>query len=105
MHGTGTSRGTRASSASSRGASTKTRSAPRPAKACARQRASPMPAVARASVRAMTRMSAAASRASTAARIRASASSRPTTSLPRVWPQRFGASWSSIITQAKPAAA
>ena len=39
------------------------------------------------------------------ARIRVQASSRETTSLPRVWPHRFGASWSSIIAAAKPAPA
>ncbi len=33
------------------------------------------------------------------------ASARETTCLPRVWPQRFGATWSSIITAAKPAPA
>ena len=37
--------------------------------------------------------------------MRATASERSTTCLPLVWPQRLGASWSSIITHAKPARA
>ncbi len=41
--------------------------------------------------------------ASTAARMRMRASSRPTTRLPRTWPQLLGATWSSIRMPAKPA--
>ena len=37
--------------------------------------------------------------------MRVSASSRPTTDLPSVWPQRFGATWSSSMIAAKPARA
>ena len=73
------------------------------AKAWQRVTASSSPSVARASVRATIRMSAPSSRASTAAWIRDTASARETTRLPLVCPHRLGASWSSIITPAKPA--
>jgi hypothetical protein len=97
-------------SASLASASTKTASAPASAKAAARQSASSRLAACRASVRATSTMrsaesAAAASRASAAARTRATASWRPTTRLPRTWPQLFGHAWSSISTPAKPAAA
>ena len=93
-------------SASLRGASTKTMSAPRSAKA----RAAPERLVE--AERSRARRCGRGSRRPRPARARrppraraASASSRATTCLPRVWPQRLGASWSSIITHAKPARA
>ena len=103
--GSGSSRQKRSISRSESGASGKRMSAPRSAKARQRSRASSMPSGPRASVRARMRMSAPSSRASTAARMRIRASARGTTDLPAVWPQRFGANWSSIMTAANPARA
>ena len=88
------------------GASRNVTSAPASRNRRHRSRASSKPRQAFASVRAMTTSPPpCSSRASQAARTRATASARGTTALTPVWPQRFGETWSSIITPAAPTCA
>ena len=63
---------------------------------------SSMPCVASVSVRDLM-MKSGSRRASAAARISPTPSSSEMTSLPFMWPQRLGHTWSSIMTPASPA--
>ena len=83
-------------------ASANSRSAPASRYMVSRRITSLIPWVASTSVRDMMTRSG-VSRASAAARIFSAPSSAETTSLPIMWPQRLGQSWSSIMTPATPA--